>query len=278
MAGRIAGHQSLTTREKESYPMPSATVAKRGAVAKRKPQAIQATPEAVERDRLADMIQALATNPDADVGKLEAVLALYERHQSKEARLAFVRAFSLLQGELPTIRQTGVSEVHGRFAKLEDIVEGVRPVLAAHGFSVSFKHEFPERMVKTVGTLSHNEGHAETTEFLGPLDESGRKNPTQAIASACSYGRRYCISALLNIASRGDDDDANGTTPRAANEPEEPEGFADWWTDIQLVAEQGVPALQKAWSSSKADYCRYVSRRFSKQWAAIKAQASKVAP
>ena len=43
--------------------------------------------------------------------------------------------------------------------------------------------------------------------MLLPADISGGKNPLQAIGSSTSYGKRYTAGALLNITSRGEDDD-----------------------------------------------------------------------
>jgi glutamate synthase domain-containing protein 1 len=43
-----------------------------------------------------------------------------------------------------------------------------------------------------------------------PADMSGSKNAVQAVGSSISYGKRYTAQALLNLTSRGSDDDAKG--------------------------------------------------------------------
>jgi hypothetical protein len=40
-----------------------------------------------------------------------------------------------------------------------------------------------------------------------PVDTSGSKNPVQAVGSSTAYGKRYVMEALLNLTSRGVDDD-----------------------------------------------------------------------
>ena len=56
--------------------------------------------------------------------------------------------------------------------------------------------------------LLHKEGHKEKTTLLVPFDYSGSKkhNPAQAMGSSVSYGKRYTLCALLNIATRDDND------------------------------------------------------------------------
>ena len=47
------------------------------------------------------------------------------------------------------------------------------------------------------------------------MDSTGSKNNVRAIGSSISYGKRYAASALLNITTRGEDDDgkAGGAKP-----------------------------------------------------------------
>ena len=47
-----------------------------------------------------------------------------------------------------------------------------------------------------------------------PVDFTGSKNPVQAIGSSTSYGKRYVAAALLNLTSRGEEDDATGLKPK----------------------------------------------------------------
>ena len=53
-----------------------------------------------------------------------------------------------------------------------------------------------------------------------PIDTSGSKNAIQAVGSSISYGKRYTAGALLNLTSRGEDDDgiAAATAPLISEE------------------------------------------------------------
>jgi hypothetical protein len=176
-----------------------------------------------EATALFGMIERLASNPDTPLERVEQVFALYQKVEASRARKAYDAAFAEMQPKLPVIERkgaiahdekgankekTGNKIIQSRYAKWEDIVEGVTPVLAEFGFALSFKIDqpTPDRVLVT-GTLSHREGHRESTSFSLPIDGSGSKNNVQGWASSVSYGKRYTGCALLNIVSRGEDDD-----------------------------------------------------------------------
>lgn len=157
------------------------------------------------------MIERVAANKDVDVNKLEKLLDMQERIMGKNAEMAFNRDMALMQAELPTISEKGEIKVNdvvrSKYARFEDINEAVKPVLQKHGFAINFKTDTTGGAVKVTGLLTHREGHRETTDMTLPVDVSGSKNPVQAIGSSVSYGKRYVMEALLNLTSRGQDDD-----------------------------------------------------------------------
>lgn len=163
------------------------------------------------------VIERAASNKDVDIAKLEKLLDMQERIMAKNAEMAFNRDMALMQAELPTITERGEIKVNGdvrsKYAKFEDINEAVKPVLQRHGFAVNFKTETGGAAVKVTGILTHREGHRESTDMTLPVDVSGSKNPVQAIGSSVSYGKRYVMEALLNLTSRGQDDNAQSLIP-----------------------------------------------------------------
>jgi hypothetical protein len=129
--------------------------------------------------------------------------------------LRFEEAFIGLQGDLPVIPELGsVPGGQGRdgysYALWEDINERIRPVLVEHGFSLRFRVRQDQGAVIVTAALVHVAGHREETELLLPVDGTGGKNSVQAVGSAVSYGKRYAASLLLNITTRGEDDDGRG--------------------------------------------------------------------
>ncbi|MDP5211322.1 ERF family protein [Microbulbifer sp. 2205BS26-8] len=159
------------------------------------------------------VIERVASNPDADIDKLERLLDMQEWVMNRNAEQAFNAALAQMQSELPTVAETAKGH-NSNYAPLEKINETVRPTLQKHGFAVTFRTDQGNNGVKITAVLSHRDGHHQETSLILPLDTSGSKNAVQAIGSTVSYGRRYALCALLNI-STGDDTD--GEPPKAGN-------------------------------------------------------------
>lgn len=172
---------------------------------------IPATPDSIGNtdvispfDRL---IQA-ATDPNVDVDKMERLLGIAERWKAQEAKAAYARALAVMQPHLPDVRKRGDAAGRYRYALWEDIQDSLRPVLAEHGFSLSFRTApLGDKAVTVTAVLLHEDGHSESTDLPVAFDTSGNKNPVQAMGSAVSYGKRYTCQALLNLTARGEDDD-----------------------------------------------------------------------
>ena len=160
------------------------------------------------------MVERVAQTPDVDVGKLEKMLDMQERILNRNAMVSFNSAMAEMQSDIPTIEKSGAIVVNGqersRYARFEDIMRVVKPVMQRHGFAVSFRTQTGEGFVKITGVLMHKDGHREETDMQLPIDSSGSKNTVQAIGSSTAYGKRYVLCALLNIATGDEDDDGQG--------------------------------------------------------------------
>lgn len=177
-----------------------------------------------ESATILQIIQQVAMSPTADIDKMERLMAMHERFQAQQAKQQYDEALAQMQEELPVIGERGgIRDKNGRiqstYALWEDINEMIKPVLAKHGFALSFRTPRNEKGIEVEGVLSHRAGHRETTSLLLPADVSGNKNGVQAVASSVSYGKRYTAGALLNFTTTGEDDDGNGAvvTPRVTS-------------------------------------------------------------
>jgi hypothetical protein len=172
------------------------------------------------RGDILSVIARAAADPNVDIDKLERLLEMQERVIARGARAAYYNALAELQPKLPVIAERGgITDRNGRvqstYALWEDVNEAIRPMLAEHGFSLTFKVRRSEDQITTTGILAHREGHSEETELSLPTDSSGSKNAVQAVGSSTSYGKRYTAFALLNITSAGEDDDGQkGGAPK----------------------------------------------------------------
>lgn len=188
------------------------------------------------------MLERLAKDPAVDPTKLHSILDVRERIMAKSAEQAFNTAFAEMQGEMPVITKTGEIKVSGvvrsTYAKFEDINEAVKPILQKHGFSVTFKVETKDKVTVT-GILMHKAGHREQTEITLDSDTSGSKNTVQATGSSVAYGKRYTLSALLNISTTDDDDDGESGG----------KAIASCWKGPRERARYSLE-LQRAWGKS----------------------------
>jgi hypothetical protein len=189
------------------------------------------------------IISKAASDPTVDIEKLERLMQLHERMQARNAQEQFNAAMAEMQCEIPTIAERAKGHGTIRYATLEDISDVVKPIMKAHGFAISFKVEHAQAGLSVTGILMHRAGHREETTMLLPLDTSGSKNAVQAVGSTTSYGKRYVMCALLNITTRGEDDDAYSAAP-STQEPT--------ITDIQVRQLQAL--LGKVSPKAKANF------------------------
>jgi hypothetical protein len=137
---------------------------------------------------------------------------MHERITARTAQAAYAAALARLQPSLPIIRERGGikdsgGNVQSKYALWEDIVGVITPLLAAEGFSLSFRTGNTPDGITVTGVLMHAAGHSESTSLTLPVDTSGKKNAVQSVGSSTSYGKRYTASALLNLRSGEVDDD-----------------------------------------------------------------------
>lgn len=165
------------------------------------------------------VISRAATDPTCDIDKLERLMAMHERMQARDAEAEFNAAMAAMQSDIPSIAERGAIVVNGQkrsdYATFEDINDVIKPIMQTHGFAITFKVENVPTGLSVTGILMHRAGHRESTTMLLPLDTSGSKNAVQAVGSSTSYGKRYVMSALLNLTTRGEDDDGHAAVPTA---------------------------------------------------------------
>lgn len=177
-----------------------------------------------ETAALISMIERVVLDPNVSMDRLERLLDMQERVIGRNAEAAYADAFALMQPELPVIDENGAiknkqGEVQSTYAEWSDINEAIKPVLATHGFGLSFLCNQAPGEVTITGVLRHRAGYTERTSITLPIDMTGSKNGVQGVGSSTSYGQRYTAKLLLNLTSRAkqdrDDDGQKGGAPLA---------------------------------------------------------------
>lgn len=171
-----------------------------------------------------ELIMRAVKDPACDPAKMAQLLELSRQIKADDAKAAYTSALVALKPLLPIIDRRGRIMIHEKgkekidayliqstaFALWEDIDAAITPILAVHGFVLTFRcgtTGAPEHRVTVTGVLSHEQGHSEETTMTLPIDTSGSKNNVQAVGSSTSYGKRYTASLLLNLRTKGEDDD-----------------------------------------------------------------------
>ncbi len=157
--------------------------------------------------------QALASGAGIDV--IDKLLSAQERWEHMQAKKAFNKAIARFKADpdRPAILKNVEVNFESRggltsykHADLADMLAAVDPALAKHGLWVRFKINSAEKVtVRCI--LGHEDGYSEEASELSCLpDNSGGKNPIQAIGSAVTYLQKYTLGPALGLAAAKDDD------------------------------------------------------------------------
>lgn len=194
----------------------------------------QAPVAASQPTTMLDIIDRASRDPSVDIDKLERLIGLKREIDAGEARREYDSAMSRAQEEMRPIRANLENpQTRSEYADYAALDRAIRPIYSRHGFSLSFgtgdtKLENHVRVVCTVAAHGHREH-----PFLDmPADGKGARGndvmtKTHATGAAITYGKRYLLGMIFNLAvtrdddgngagGHGDDDDINrmATGPR----------------------------------------------------------------
>lgn len=166
---------------------------------------------------IVSMIERVAMNPQADMDKLERLLLMKERMFEQKAEQEFNAAMSDAQSEMGRISADANNpQTKSKYATYGKIDQAIRPIYTKHGFAVSFDtgENAPADCVRVVARVSHRSGFARTYHADMPADGKGAKGgdvmtKTHASGAAMSYGMRYLLKMIFNIAIGEEDKDGN---------------------------------------------------------------------
>lgn len=208
-------------------------------VVEQSPPQRQAIAVVSEGASLMSMIERIASDPAADIEKMERLMAMKEKIEAAAAKKEYGTAMSLCQSEIPAI-VTNKTNTHtnSKYANLETINAAIVPIYTKHGFSLSFDNEEPRAAgwIRVRCTVFHSGGHSETFHYDSPVDDEGTggkktKTEVHGIASATSYCRRYLTLMIFNIAIRNEDNDGNGAKKKDAGLTEKQEAVLREWIE-----------------------------------------------
>lgn len=164
---------------------------------------------------LLNMLQTILLNPSITPERANQAFDFYQRVERERAEKAFYAALAAFRAEVkPVIKSRKVA--HATRAgdqkeydheDLAGIAEAVDALLGKHGLGYKFGTEAnPNEPIRVTCVLFHALGHKEMTSLPGPRDDSGGKNPLQALGSTLTYLQRMTLKAALGLAAARDDD------------------------------------------------------------------------
>jgi hypothetical protein len=134
-------------------------------------------------------------------------------------------ALAKVQAQLAPVgkdKKANAGQFSYTYADLASVQAAVFPLLAAEGLAWTACPTLGEHGFVLYYALSHGPSD-EKVEGLYPLPDPSRGTPQQ-IGSAITYARRYCLSAVVGVATEDDDGKAASadTAPRATRRPNSP--------------------------------------------------------
>jgi hypothetical protein len=159
----------------------------------------------------------IAVSKNASIDTIERLAKLATEMMEREAKRHFEDAMHQAQSELRAISADANNpQTKSRYATYARLDHVVRPIYARHGLSVSFNTETPvPEVVRVIAYASHVDSHTRTYQIDMPADGKGAKGgdvmtKTHATGAAVSYGQRYLLKMIFNLAVGDIDDDGNG--------------------------------------------------------------------
>lgn len=171
----------------------------------------------VEPSNILSVIERAATNPDVDIEKMERLMGMHERLMGKQAEQEFNKAMNEAQTAMGRVSADATNpQTRSQYASYAALDRALRPIYTHHGFALSFDtgEGAPDAYVRVVCYVTHSSGHSKTYHTDMPADGKGAKGgdvmtKTHAAGSAMSYGMRYLLKMIFNVAIGTDDDDGN---------------------------------------------------------------------
>lgn len=170
-----------------------------------------------ETAAILNMIERAARDPAVDIDKLQRLMEMRKTIETEAAERAFNNAMKEAQSEMrPISADANNPQTRSKYATYAKLDRVLRPVYTRHGFALSFDEADspkPEH-IRVLCYVSHDAGFTRTYRKDMPADGKGAKGgdvmtKTHATGAAASYGARYLLKGIFNVAVGEDDRDGN---------------------------------------------------------------------
>lgn len=185
------------------------------AVAKHEPREVQVAP-----DRSANPVMDMIAQAVRDQQPMEVIRELKDMAKElaqDEAQRQFNTAMGRAQSEMGRVgADASNSQTRSRYATYAALDKALRPIYTRHGFAISFDtgDDAPDGCIRVLAYVTHEAGFTRTYRADMPADGKGAKGgdvmtKTHAAGAAMSYGMRYLLKMIFNVAVGEEDTDGN---------------------------------------------------------------------
>lgn len=186
-------------------------------------ESVPAPPAQSETAAVLSLIERAARDPNIDIDKMERLIVMQRTIKAEAAEKAFNTAMKIAQAEMrPVAADANNPQTKSRYASYAALDRALRPIYTKNGFALSFDEADspkPEH-IRVLCYVTHEDGHTRIYHKDMPADGKGAKGgdvmtKTHATGAAASYGARYLLKGIFNVAV-GDDDRDGNTVERIA--------------------------------------------------------------
>lgn len=176
---------------------------------------VEPIPAPTEAAALVHMIDRAARDPAIDLVRLERLMEMRKEIRREEAESEFNQAMAVVQGKMRAVAADANNpQTRSKYASYFALDKAIRPIYSAEGIALSFDTEDSPKddHVRVVCYVTRG-AHTRKYHCDMPADGKGAKGgdvmtKTHAAGSAFTYGQRYLLKMIFNIAI-GEDDDGN---------------------------------------------------------------------
>lgn len=178
---------------------------------------VEQIPAKSETAAVLNMIERAARDPSVDIDKLQRLMEMRKTINTEAEERAFNLAMKDAQSEMrPISADANNPQTRSKYATYAKLDRVLRPIYTKHGFALSFDEADspkPEH-IRVLCYVSHDAGFTRTYRKDMPADGKGAKGgdvmtKTHATGAAASYGARYLLKGIFNVAVGEDDRDGN---------------------------------------------------------------------
>ena len=189
-----------------------------------------------------------------EVGKLASALAAVQEALPR-----------IHKGQSATVPMKGGGQYSYTYADLADVSAQILPLLGKNGLAFTAWPTLTGNRFVLRYELLHSSGESKGGEYPLPMDAGA-----QALGSAITYARRYCLCAVTGVAPDDDDDAAAAEAGRAAERDAAREQRAEQAAQEQAQAagelNHAVDAVRGAWAIQYGEFNQDQATELFRTW------------